>query len=180
MFGPIFPKFKLLDQICSIKRSCVYIRYISNHICCISFANNRANIVTENPKTLKTLPLYQLYTKAWPKIRKLWANPKKCQRRKKAIPIRFTKVNVVNICRPSLFNQKYNVGWFLQGIFVDLPRVSSLHIISRNHSNTFLLINLQKTKTCPSKILQQGLFALILSCHLRQSFVHYLMSILMI
>ena len=32
--------------------------------------------------------------------------------------------------------------------FADLVRVHSLHIISRNHSNTFLLINMQKTRTC--------------------------------
>ena len=32
--------------------------------------------------------------------------------------------------------------------FGDLVRVYSLHIISRNNSNTFLLINMQKTKTC--------------------------------
>ena len=32
---------------------------------------------------------------------------------------------------------------------VDLFRICSLHIINRNHSNTFLLINLQKAKTCP-------------------------------
>ena len=34
---------------------------------------------------------------------------------------------------------------------VNLIRVSSLHIISRNHSNTFLLINLQNTKTWPKE-----------------------------
>ena len=32
---------------------------------------------------------------------------------------------------------------------IDLLSVCCLHIISRNHSNTFLLINLQKTKFCP-------------------------------
>ena len=41
-----------------------------------------------------------------------------------------------------------NVGWFLLKRHVDLVRVCYLHIISRNHSNTLLLINLQKTKTC--------------------------------
>ena len=35
-----------------------------------------------------------------------------------------------------------NVGWFVLKRFVDL-------IISRNHSSSFLLINLQKSKTCP-------------------------------
>ena len=34
---------------------------------------------------------------------------------------------------------------------VNLIRVSSLHTISRNHSNTFLLINLQNTKTWPKE-----------------------------
>ena len=64
-------------------------------ICCISFTNNRSNIFTENPKTLEILPFHQLYTKAWPKMRNLRVNPKKCERRKKAIPMRFTKVNVI-------------------------------------------------------------------------------------
>ena len=52
------------------------------------------------------------------------------------------------ICRPSLINQKHNLGWFLLRRFVDLSRVCSLHTISRNQNNTFLLINMQKTKTC--------------------------------
>ena len=42
--------------------------------------------------------------------------------------------------------------------FVDLVRVPYVQIISRNHSNTPLLINLQKRKTCPNKALQQRLF----------------------
>ena len=46
-----------------------------------------------------------------------------------------------------LRNQKHNVRGFLLNSFVDLFRV--LYIISRNHFYTFLLINLQKTKTCP-------------------------------
>ena len=40
---------------------------------------------------------------------------------------------------------KKNVGWFLLKRFVELLRVCSLHIFSRNHFNTFWLINLQKT-----------------------------------
>ena len=40
-----------------------------------------------------------------------------------------------------------HLGWFLLRRLVDLVRVYSLLIISRNHSNTFW-INLQKTKTC--------------------------------
>ena len=41
-------------------------------------------------------------------------------------------------------------------MFVDLLIVRYLHIISRNHSNTFLLIKLPKTKTCQKKPLQQS------------------------
>ena len=33
-----------------------------NPTCFISFENNRKNIVTENPKTQKILPLYRKYT----------------------------------------------------------------------------------------------------------------------
>ena len=39
--------------------------------------------------------------------------------------------------------------WASDNILKDLVRICSLHIISRNDSNSFLLINLQKTKTCP-------------------------------
>ena len=42
-----------------------------------------------------------------------------------------------------------NVGWFLLKRLVDMVRKCYLHITCRNHSNTILLINLQKTKTCP-------------------------------
>ena len=56
--------------------------------------------------------------------------------------------SVLGICRHSLLNQKHNVWWFLLKGVADIVRVSSFHIISRNHSNAFLLINLQKTKTC--------------------------------
>ena len=48
--------------------------------------------------------------------------------------------SVLGICRPSVINQKYNVGWFLPKRFVHLCRAFSLHIISRKHSNEFLLI----------------------------------------
>ena len=37
------------------------------------------------------------------------------------------------------------MGWFLLRRFLDLVRVYSLQIISRNHSNTFLLLDLQNT-----------------------------------
>ena len=39
--------------------------------------------------------------------------------------------------------------WFLLKKLAGLVRVYSLRIINRNHSNTFLLIDPQKTKTCP-------------------------------
>ena len=57
--------------------------YQAMHAALISFRNNRKS---ENSKTLKILPLWRKYTIAWPKIRKLWVNLKKCERRKKAIP----------------------------------------------------------------------------------------------
>ena len=79
------------------------------------------------------------------------------------------------MCRPCLLNQKHNIGWFLLR-FVDLLRVFSLHIIGRNHSNTFLLINMQKTKLVQTKILEQGLLVLTSSYDFRLVFVHYLMS----
>ena len=41
------------------------------------------------------------------------------------------------------------MGWFLVKRFVDL--FATCYIISRNHSNTFSLINLQKTKTYPKQ-----------------------------
>ena len=64
---------------------------------------------------------------------------------------KFDKVascSVLGIWRISLINQNNNIGWLLLKRFVHLCRAFSLHIISRNHSNTFLLINMQKTKTC--------------------------------
>ena len=59
----------------------------------------------------------------------------------------------------TTLNQKHNVGWFLPKKFVDLFR--ERYIINRKHSNTFLLIDLQKTKLVQSKTLVQGLFVLI-------------------
>ena len=57
--------------------------------------------------------------------------------------------SVTSIYRSSLLHQKHDVGWFLLKRFVDLLRVCYLLIISRNFSKTLLLINVQKTKTCP-------------------------------
>ena len=60
----------------------------------------------------------------------------------------FTKNVFGGICRSSLLNQK-------QCRMLSSEKGRSghstryLHIISRNHSNTLLLINLQKPKTCP-------------------------------
>ena len=45
----------------------------------------------------------------------------------------------------SLLNKKHNMGWFLLRRFVALVRVYSL-LISRNHSNTFLLLDLKKNR----------------------------------
>ena len=56
--------------------------------------------------------------------------------------------SVLGICRPSLINQNLNVGLFLLKRFVHLYRACSLHIISRNYSSTFLLINMQKANSC--------------------------------
>ena len=56
-----------------------------------------------------------------------------------------------------LFLIKNNVGWLVLKKNVDVVWVRYLHI-TRNHSNTHLLINLQKIKTCPSKALQQKQF----------------------
>ena len=47
----------------------------------------------------------------------------------------------------SFLNQKHDMGWFLLRRFVDLVRLYSLLIISRNHSNTFLLLDLQKNRS---------------------------------
>ena len=51
------------------------------------------------------------------------------------------------ICRFLLLIKK-DVRWFPLKRFVDLVRVRYLQVISRNHSNTLLLINLQKPKAC--------------------------------
>ena len=58
-------------------------------------------------------------------------------------------------------NKEHNMwcGWFLLKRFADLFRVC--YITSRNHFNTFLLINCRKQKLAQSKTLQQGLFILI-------------------
>ena len=87
---------------------------------------------------------------------------------------------VLGICRPSLINQKHNVGWFLLKKFIDVGRVFSLHI-SRNHSKRFYWLTCRKQKLVQSKTLQQWLFVLILGFwQFRQVFVHYLMPVLLI
>ena len=52
------------------------------------------------------------------------------------LSVRWSNCLVLDIFRPTLLNQKHNVGWFLPQRFIDLVRASSSHI-SRNHSNTF-------------------------------------------
>ena len=44
----------------------------------------------------------------------------------------------------------------------------ALHIITETTPAPFFRINLQKIKTCPKKILQQGLFALLSSYHFKK------------
>ena len=83
--------------------------------------------------------------------------------------------------RPA-FNKKHNFGWFLLKRVVVFYKVCSLHIISRNHSNTFLLINLQKGKTCPKENIAARAICSNISIltEFRQVFAHCLMSILKI
>ena len=58
----------------------------------------------------------------------------------------YSNCSVFGIYRPSLLNQKYDRGWFLIKLFVDLVRIRFSHIINVNCSNMNLLINLQETK----------------------------------
>ena len=62
--------------------------------------------------------------------------------------------SALGIYRPSFLNQKHNVQWFLLKRSVDLFRVH--YIISRNHPNTFLLINLQKKDLSKVKYCSKG------------------------
>ena len=58
---------------------------------------------------------------------------------------------IVLICSDLLFLIK-NIMWdgfYYKGSTVDLVGERYLHYVSRNHSNALLLINLQKTRTCP-------------------------------
>ena len=52
--------------------------------------------------------------------------------------------SVLGTCRPSLINQKYNVGWFLLKRFVHLCRACSLYIISRNILTHFCWLTCRK------------------------------------
>ena len=47
---------------------------------------------------------------------------------------------IINFFNITLLKQKHNLGWFLLITFIDLVRVWSLQIISRNHPDTFLLL----------------------------------------
>ena len=80
----------------------------------------------------------------------------------------------------SLLNQKHDLGWPLLGRFVDLVRVCSLLIISRNHSNMFLFLDLQKNRNKVKNCSQDYLFWYHDFDRFRQVDVHYLMPILMI
>ena len=82
-----------------------YTWYTPNYICRISFTNSGTSVVSENPKALKILPFNRKYTITWPKIRKVWLNPKKCGRSKEAFPIRFIEGNVIRICNKNINNQ---------------------------------------------------------------------------
>ena len=88
-----------------------------------------------------------------------------------------------NICEcllECLLNQKHNVGWFLQRRFVDVVRVYFLLIISRNHSNTFSLLVLQKNGSKVKYCSKGYLFWHNDFDRFRQVVVHYLISILLI
>ena len=62
----------------------------------------------------------------------------------------FGKLTVQSWASADLLFWNKNITWngFYKRI-LDLVRVCYLHIISRNRFNTLLLVNLQKTKTCP-------------------------------
>ena len=83
------------------------------------------------------------------------------------------KVNKYWTSADLLFLIKNNVKWLLLKRFVDVVKLYPLDLITRNYSNTFLLINLQKKIRVQSEILKQGLFVLLSSCHFRHVFVHY-------
>ena len=69
------------------------------------------------------------------------------------------------------------MGCFLLRGFVDLLRVCSLHIPSRNHFKTLLLINVQKIKTRPKYIYRRKSY--LFWYHFRQVLVLHLISLLM-
>ena len=76
---------------------------------------------------------------------------------------------------------RYHVVWFLLRRNLDLLSVCFSYIISKNHSNTFLLINLKKIKKLSQvKHCSQGhLFWCWDFDRFWKSFVYYLMSFLM-
>ena len=92
-----------------------------------ALTNNRKNIVTENLKNLKILPFYRLCTKAWPKTRKLWVNPKNCDRRKKASSIRFTKHCVKSVQIQSFFWSVFSC------MRTELGDLRNKYVFSRNN-----------------------------------------------
>ena len=68
-----------------------------------------------------------------------------------AAPVLLIIKLVVSIGYIYLLYQKDNVAWFLLRQFVDVVITYSLLINSRNHSNTFLLLDLQKNRRYCSK-----------------------------
>ena len=85
-----------------------------------------------------------------------------------------------NLLYGCFFLKYGNVGWLLQKRFVDLLGIYSLHINGRNLPIPFCLLTCRKQKLVQSKMLQQGIFVLILSCNFRQVFIHYLMPVLIV
>ena len=65
--------------------------YAGNHIFCISFTSNRTNIGTVNFKNITVL---QISYKSVTNNLETLSEYKKCERRRKGIPIRFTKINI--------------------------------------------------------------------------------------
>ena len=92
------------------------------------------------------------------------------------------KYSVLGICWHSLLNQKHNLGWLLLIRVVDLVDLSMFFTyISISHSNTFLLMNFQKTKTCPKEnIAVKAICSDTRFLQFRQVFIHCLMSILIL
>ena len=87
------------------------------------------------------------------------------------------KVISIGICQPALFNQKHSMdGFYQDGLLISSEYVLYTFLVEAIPTR-FCWLSCRKQKLVRSKILQQGLFVLISSCHFRQVFAHYLMSI---